>query len=296
MSWSIVVSILLCLQFSSFTLLRSYFVDDTPTTTVLLHVEILKCVVSFVCSLKRLQHMFTRPCAIAVPASCFIVMNIVSYWVVADISATTYVMLLQLKIPMTCFLSYMILQSYYSHTQLFAIFLICISCVNICNKSEVKNSVLELWHVGGMLLEVILSALCSVYMQRMFDSDVSKLWLRNLELSMLSIPFYVATTFYHNASFQCSLLGYGFALLGGIGGILVGLMLTYCGAVEKTLVSAISLVVVTIVEHILYARTPKLSHLSFYTICIASVMFYSWDKLILNKNEATKPLLGEDKS
>jgi len=133
-------------------------------------------------------------------------------------------------------------------------------------------------------------------MQCIFDSDVSKLWLRNLELSLLSIPFYVAITLYHNASFQCSLLGYGFAFLGGIGGILVGLMLTYCGAVEKTLVSAISLVVITVVEHILYARTPKLSHLSFYTICIASVILYSWEKLKLGKNEVTKPLLEEDKS
>ena len=128
----IIVSVLLLIQFSAFSLVRSVLNDDTPTPTVLLYVEIIKFCISIVCAKNIRTNIFKRPLAIFVPTICFVCMNIVSYGVIAHISATTYVMMMQLKIPMTCIVSFIVLKSRYSWNQLFCIFLICLSCVNIC--------------------------------------------------------------------------------------------------------------------------------------------------------------------
>ena len=295
----ILISCLLLLQFSSFSLIRSTIKDNTPTSTVLLYVEIIKFCISTICAKNRRENLCQRPFAILVPASCFICMNIVSYYVVSEISATTYVMLMQLKIPMTCLVSFFILKSTYARNQIFCIFLICLSCMNICyNKKEIKNDYsLNFITTGGCILEVFLSALCSVYMQKMFDNNMDLLWIRNMELSFLSILFYISVILYNDYPFQCSFVGYVFSALGACGGILVALTLIYCGAVEKTIASSMAIVVVAIAEHVIYNQYPKITNVSFYFICFASVLMYHSEKL-LNKRDSEKhigtPLLSEE--
>lgn len=293
------VSILLLIQFSSFSLLRSLLSDSTPICTVLLYVEILKLLVSSICARDRRSNLFQRPFAILVPTLSFVLMNLISYWVVSNTSATAYVMLMQLKIPMTCVVSYCVLNLRYSIDKIFCIFLICVSCMNICvSKKELKSNSLNFLTIGGCLVEVFLSSLCSVYMQKIFENKLELLWIRNMELSFLSMIFYICMIVFNDYPFNCSFVGYIFSVLGASGGILVALTLIYCGAVEKTIASSLSLVVVGIIEHIIYNRYPSITIGSFYIICFVSVLMYHSDILSKKEREILKspstPLLSEE--
>ncbi len=295
----IVVSVLLLIQFSSFSLARSAIEDDTPTSTVLLYVEIIKFCVSTACAQNKHANLCQKPFAILVPTLCFVCMNIVSYYVVSQISATTYVMLMQLKIPMTSIVSFVLLKSKYSINQMFCIFLICLSCMNICySKKEIKHiSHLNIITIGGCILEVFLSSMCSVYMQKMFDNKLDLLWIRNMELSFLSMLFYTCIILYNNYPFKCSLVGYMFSALGACGGILVALTLIYCGAVEKTIASSMAIVVVAIAEHLIYNTFPVITNVSFYSICFASVFMYHAEKLNkVSEKNVDYPLLREEQA
>ena len=53
--------------------------------------------------------------------------------------------------------------------------------------------------VLGLTLETALSGLISVYMQSIFQMHVGVMWRRNVQLSALSVLFYLATSLYTNA-------------------------------------------------------------------------------------------------
>ena len=296
----IVVSLLLLVQFSCFSLLRSALNDSTPASLVMFYTELIKLCISFVCANEKKGELFRNPFATLLPTICFVCMNMVGYTVAAQMSATTYVMMMQLRIPMTCLVSYLVLDARYSCNQMFCIFLICLSCMNICyDKREISPNVsLDVVHIGGCLLQVSLSALCAVYMQRVFERNVALLWVRNVELSLISIPFYACIIAYYEIPLHCSSVGYLFSVIGALGGILVALTLIYGDAVEKTLATSMALVVVAIAEHVIYGHWPRLTNVSFYTICFASVLAYNVEKWKTNSENNTvhTPLLNEEKT
>lgn len=290
-----VVSFCLCMQFASFSLLRSMLHDTTPVCTVLFYVELLKFAVSLCMMRGQLKGCFSRPFHICAPILIYTIMNMVSYIVIAHIPASTYVMLLQLKLPMTCIVSCLSLSQRKGVQQTIAILLVCISCANIVNKNSIDNSRIDPIYVLGTLLECALSAISSVYMQIVFENDIKNLWIRNLEFSFLSLPIYTSIILFNDYPWTCTRIGYMFSGLGALGGILVALSLIFTDAIEKTLSSSLSIIVVTISEHVIYRKVPSFVSISFYAICLLSVLLYSSNTLCEAKSdEAYKPLIARD--
>lgn len=288
-----VICFFLCLQFSSFSLLRSFLKDKTPICTVLIYSEIIKLIV---CSFfaKDIKSNICTEKIILVPAAIFIIMNIVSYTLLYEISATTYVILMQLKLPITCMVSYLAVNKNFSLNKIFSVFLICLCSINICKSKQVTKQYINFRQLFFALSEVLLSSFCSVYLQKIFR-DKQQIWIRNIELCLISIPFYVALTYYNESTFLTTYIGIMFSALASLGGILVALSLLYCGAVGKTLVSSCSLMVVTITEHILYNTTPSFSVFTFYVISITSLIYYNYDTIEGgNSKTLSRPLLEEE--
>tara|TARA_B100001989_G_C24546327_1_gene471045 strand:+ start:1712 stop:2464 length:753 start_codon:yes stop_codon:yes gene_type:complete len=232
---------------------------------------------------------------IILPALMFIVMNIVSYNLVSEISATTYVMLMQLKLPATCIISYLTLQKKFTNQKIFSVFLVCICSINICNEKQVTKHYITITNIIFALSEVILSSICSIYLQKIFR-EKQTIWIRNVELCIFSIPFYIFIIFHSENTFVTTRTGLLFSLLASCGGILVALSLLYCGAVGKTLVSSASLVMVTTVEHILYQTIPKFYLITFYIISTTSLIYYNHDIFEFDESKVavSRPLLGEE--
>ena len=272
---ALLVSSGLCLQYALFSLLRSALHDDTPVYTVLLYVELLKGAVSLFMARRLLDRVCARPLPILAPVACFMLMNIVSYNVISHVPATVYVMVMQLKLPATYACSYVALSKQLTIHQTIAVAFICISCANISQKSPIDNSRIEPLYILGMLLETVCSALSSVYMQKVFANDLANLWIRNVELSACSLPAYAALIAYHDHPWTCTPVGYLFACLGAAGGVLVALTLIHGDAVEKTISSSVSVLLVALCEHAMHRKAPSVSSASFYSICLLSVLLYA---------------------
>lgn len=289
----VVICFFLCLQFSSFSLLRSFLKDTTPICTVLLYSEVIKLVV---CSFfaKDISSNICTEKMILIPAAIFIVMNIVSYTLLCEISATTYVMLMQLKLPTTCIVSYLTINKKFSHGKIFSVLLICLSSLNICKSKQVTKQYITFRQIFFALSEVLLSSFCSVYLQKIFK-DKQHIWVRNIEFCFISIPFYLSLIYYNESTLSVTYIGIIFSTLASLGGILVALSLLYCGAVGKTLVSSCSLVVVTTIEHILYNTTPSFSTFTFYLISVISLIYYNYDTIESGSSKIlSRPLLEEE--
>jgi drug/metabolite transporter (DMT)-like permease len=271
---ALLVSIGLCLQYAAFSLCRSMLHDTTPVYTVLFYVELLKLVVSFFMARRQLDKFCARPLAILVPVLCFMLMNIASYIVVTNVPATVYVMVMQLKLPATYVCSYFTLSKKMTLHQTFAVAFICISCANIAQRNPIGNQV-ESIYILGMLFETALSALSTVYMQKVFENNLETLWIRNVEMSVCSLPAYAALILYNDYSWRCTSIGYLFSCLGAIGGVLVALTLIYTDAVAKTISSSISVLLVTLCEHVIYREVPSVAFASFFTVALLSVLLYS---------------------
>ena len=288
-----VVCFFLCLQFSSFSLLRSLLKDTTPICTILLYSEVMKLIVCSFFTKNIKSNIFTEK-MILIPAAIFVVMNIVSYTLLCEISATMYVMLMQLKLPTTCLFSYLTLNKSFSNSKFFSVVLIFLCSINICKSKQVTTQYINFRQLCFALSEVLLSSFCSVYLQKIFK-DKQHLWVRNIELCFISIPFYGALIYYNDNTFLTTYVGIMFSTLASSGGILVALSLLYCGAVGKTLVSSCSLVVVTTTEHILYNTVPSFSTFTFYVISVISLIYYNYDTIESDNSKIlSRPLLEEE--
>ena len=278
---SIIVSILLCIQFSIFSVTRSYIKDTTPINVVLLYSEILKLLYSFLMSYDDRHLLFKDVTKVIPVCALFIVSNIISFWTMTKVSASIYVMFMQLKLLWTMLLSKVITGKIFTVPQVFSVIILFICCINVASRKNINNSEIELLPILSMITETLISSACGIYTQKMFENSNKKTWLRNTELSVLSIPFYLTVCFYMNYSVYMTNYGCIFSFLAAIGGILVAYTILYCGAMTKNVATAFSIIVVTSSEHILYFKVPSFSNSSFYMIGSLCVLLYSFSS---NKN------------
>lgn len=273
---SVTVSVLLCVQFSIFSVTRSYIKDTTPISVLLLYSEFLKFVYSFLMSYKERHILFKDVTKVLPVCALFIVSNIISFWSMTKVSASIYVMFMQLKLPWTMILSKIITDKIFTVPQVFSVIILFICCINVASRKNMNNSELEFLPILSMVTETLISSTCGIYIQKMFDNSNKKTWLRNTELSILSIPFYLTVCFYKNYSVYITNYGWMFSFLAAIGGILVAYTILYCGAMTKNVVTAFSIIVVTTSEHIIYFKVPTFSNSSFYLIGSLCVLLYSF--------------------
>lgn len=271
---NLILSLALCLLTSGFCIFRSYITQATCTPLILLYSELLK---GFVSALFVIRSGDIRICSnvkpIVPPAVCFIVQNMVSFWTITQVPASVYVMFMQLKLLWTMLCSRIILHKSINTVQMICALFITISCVNIVQKNNFHKHINTL-AVIGLLVETLLSALSSIYIQRMFDSSTHLMWLRNVELSLLSLPIYIGLMWNDSCSVFPTNLEVYFAVLAAMNGILVALVLTHCGATEKTLITSCAIVLTACVEHFIYQKLPSLNNASFYAICALSVFLF----------------------
>ena len=273
------IMIALCLQYTTFSILRSEMPDTTCNSTVLFYSELFK--LAFSLAMVYLQNtwsdLFRKLYIILIPALVFLLMNLINFWTITQIPASLYVIMMQFKLPWTLILSMIFLHATYTKHHIIFILFICVSCANIVliNNNENVLKYAGLLPTVAMVTETFLSALMGVYLEKMFENSAQTMWIRNVELSILSLPIYGSITYMKNCSFIPSQLGITFAMLCSLGGILVAFSIVYSGALTKTVVTSSSIILVTICESIIHNIVPGIQQLSFYFIGLFSIIFYN---------------------
>jgi len=275
-----VVLVVLCLQNSIFTVLRRYsqgtLQEKYSSHEVLLVAELIKigyCYLQIhfagrrreygqVSAPSRILYLLRRSSKMLALAVLYGAMNILSFVALRNVSAGPFAVLAQLKILTTAACSSLLLGRRYTPAQWRALLQLTLGVLLFSaplfekggGASAGGNAALG---TAAVLTEVTLSGFASIYFEKVIKTDPETLsiWERNLQLAFWSLPVYalflLQSDAHHALGSHWSPVAIALSCLGAAGGLLVALSIRYGDSVLKTLATAGSIVLSSLLDHCL---------------------------------------------
>ena len=313
---AIAIPVLLAVQSSGFVLLRAHQVLDECDSIVLFWNEILKMAVALGMSIRHRRSLAEYASGLHValfPVGCFTAMNLLSFWSLKRIPASLSAILIQLKLVFAALFVWLFLGTRVSASRAFAIVAIFLGCAAVAVLSRQEGelggggeevglggvaSQERMLAVLGLVMEAMLSGLAAVYMQSIFNMSLDTMWVRNVQLALISALVYLGNAWRAvsapNAFWAlagpgaggevCSLRmsgeGWVLAAVSASGGVLVALSLLYVGAVGKAVATGASIALTLVLEHLMMLRRwPTLLQTLLALAVLNGVAQYSADGL-----------------
>lgn len=241
----------------------------------------------------------------AVPALIFLAMNLLSFVSLHRISASAFTLIQQSKLIATAVLSRLVLDKRISSsrwralgTLLCAVLIICFetrpqekapSCTpagqdasaeashGAAAADRARRAAEYVVGVSAVSLEAILSGFSNVYFERVLKSTSLSLWERNVQLAGYSLLIYVPMAMWEHGSllYGWSSLTWVIAFLGALGGILIGLVISYMDSITKNLALSVAIVLTACIDHLCFDGPMTLNIISSAAIIITSIVSYS---------------------
>uniref|UniRef100_A0A914I5B6 UDP-galactose transporter n=1 Tax=Globodera rostochiensis TaxID=31243 RepID=A0A914I5B6_GLORO len=262
---------------------------------------------------------FVDTLKVGIPASIYLVQNILVYLAIEQLDGGTYIVTYQLKILTTAMFTVLILKRRLSFFQWMALLVLVagVAIVLYCDKNDCevfssepqitsnasllakttnstsiststdrlnckkeKNAFLGLLYV---LVACFLSGFAGIYFEKILKGSEVSIWLRNVQLSVLSMPILLAIIGVQDFDvIQRKGFMYGFdyiiwsiVLLQAVGGLVVAVVIKYADNILKAFATAVSILVATIASIILLNTKPKLMFFLGAALVIAAVVIYS---------------------
>ena len=241
----------------------------------------------------------------AVPALIFLAMNLLSFVALHRISASAFTLIQQSKLIATAVLSRVVLDKRLSTARWRALFTLLCAVLIICfetrptrdrgcadgssssaggggstaatSESAALRAAEYLVGVSAVTLEAILSGFSNVYFERVLKSTSLSLWERNVQLAGYSLCIYVPMALWEHGSllYGWSALTWVIAFLGALGGILIGLVISYMDSITKNLALSVAIVLTACVDHMCFDGPMTLNIIAAASIIITSIVSYS---------------------
>lgn len=233
-------------------------------------------------------------------AGIYAAMNILSFVAFQGIGAGEFTVCAQLKVLTTAGFSVIVLGTTLSGTKWRALAVLVLGCILVAspslqgNDNERDASIVALGY-SAVLSEVVLSGFASIYFEKIVKSttEIITIWERNFQLSVYSIGMYslfilLERSPRRNAWDNWSSLTVIVATLGAAGGILVAATLKYADAILKTLATAGSIVISTVLGHFLLAGPLDIVMALGAIAVIMSIFNYTMDTSVIGVNATSK--------
>lgn len=238
----------------------------------------------------RYWYLATHSKAMLVPASLYLMMNILGFVSLGKIDAVTFIVVSQMKVFSTALCSVLVLGRDLSAGQWRALLLLVLGAVLISNQSAPADDTVDQrastdYLIGLLAIstDVALCGFVSIYFEKVLKcrEEVYSVWDRNFQLAMWSILIYLPPMIYHNPTDPFA--GWSptaglCAVVGGVGGILAAFCLKYADAILKTLATTISIVCVSAFNVLIMGNELTLPVAIGGLVVIVSVFNYNNDK------------------
>lgn len=250
---------------------------------------------------------------VCVPSMVYIVQNNLLYVSASHLDAATYQVTYQLKILTTAMFAVVILRRKLFSTQWAALILLLVGIifVQLAQTEEpdvayaaaasrpVQNRLLGLWAAIGACF---LSGFAGIYFEKILKGAEISVWMRNVQLSLLSIPFGAITCFLNDGSHILKdgfFFGYdGFiwylVLLQAGGGLIVAVVVKYADNILKGFATSLAIIISCVASIYLFEFNLTLQFSAGAALVIASIFLYGYDPTKGGK-VATRPSLDEEK-
>ncbi len=131
--------------------------------------------------------------------------------------------------------------------------------------------------VSAVSLEAILSGFSNVYFERVLKSTSLSLWERNVQLAGYSLCIYLPMALWEHGSllYGWSGLTWIVAFLGALGGILIGLVISYMDSITKNLALSVAIILTACVDYLCFDGPMTLNIVAAAAVIITSILQYS---------------------
>ncbi|XP_055373865.1 UDP-N-acetylglucosamine transporter [Condylostylus longicornis] len=230
---------------------------------------------------------------VCVPSLVYIVQNNLLYVSASHLDAATYQVTYQMKILTTALFAVFILRRKLLNTQWGSLVLLVIGVVlvqlaqtekeNVLSPGNLEqNRLLGLWAALGACF---LSGFAGIYFEKILkDADIS-VWMRNVQLSLLSLPFGALTCVVndgHRISNNGFFFGYDsfiwyLILLQAGGGLIVAVVVKYADNILKGFATSLAIIISCIASIYLFNFQLTMQFSLGAMIVIASIFLYGYD-------------------
>nr|XP_033322616.1 UDP-N-acetylglucosamine transporter [Megalopta genalis]XP_033322617.1 UDP-N-acetylglucosamine transporter [Megalopta genalis] len=225
---------------------------------------------------------------VCVPSLLYIIQNNLLYVSASNLDAATHQVTYQLKILTTAFFAVVILRKSLKNTQWGAVILLVIGVILVqlarTSESAISSEIEQNRILGfsAALSACFLSGFAGIYFEKILkDSDIS-VWMRNVQLSFLSLPFGLITSFINDGSTirkQGFFFGYDLfvcylVVLQAGGGLIVAMVVKYADNILKGFATSLAIIISCIASIYLFDFNLTLQFAVGAVLVICSIFLY----------------------
>ncbi|XP_021184578.2 UDP-N-acetylglucosamine transporter [Helicoverpa armigera] len=193
---------------------------------------------------------------VCVPSFLYIVQNNLLYVSASNLDAATYQVTYQLKILTTAFFAVLVLKRQLKKWQWFALAILAAGVALVQLSSTEKTNVAKphlpeqskILGFSAALAACFISGFAGIYFEKVLkESDIS-VWMRNVQLSLLSLPFGTITYLVNEGTQNNLLKGFdGFVwylvILQAAGGLIVAVVVKYADNILKGFATSVAIII-----------------------------------------------------
>jgi UDP-sugar transporter A1/2/3 len=225
---------------------------------------------------------------VCVPSFVYVVQNNLLYVAASHLDAATYQVTYQLKILTTAVFSVLILRKKLQFLQWMALLILLLGVILVqLAQTEDANPVItengEQNRVLGFVAAIAaccLSGFAGIYFEKILKGSNISVWMRNVQLSLCSIPFAFITCIFNDRS---ALVDKGFfygydwfviylVVLQALGGLLVAMVVKYADNILKGFATSLA-IIVSCAASIVFFDFHLTTQFSFGTLLVISSIF-----------------------
>ena len=230
---------------------------------------------------------------VCVPSFLYLIQNNLLYVAVENLDVATFQITYQLKILTTAIFSVLILKRHLIRTQWLSLFILVIgvALVQLSGSTEMKKTSEKELRVQNqslglvcVLTACILSGLGGIYFEKILKGSTVSVWIRNIQLSLLSIPMGIFVAYFkHSEGIQENGFFFGYdsfviylIFLNAMGGVLVGVVVKYADMILKGFASSIAIVITCMASVFLFGFIVSTQFTIGAFVVIASIFLYGY--------------------
>ncbi|GLH12923.1 UDP-galactose transporter senju [Gryllus bimaculatus] len=226
---------------------------------------------------------------VSIPSLVYIVQNNLLYVSASHLDAATYQVTYQLKILTTAMFTFLILKRSLLFNQWVAliILLIGVVLVQLAQTDDgpvngIKQN--RLIGFGAALSACILSGFAGIYFEKILKGSDISVWMRNVQLSFLSLPFGLFTCLLYDWNkiwYDGFFFGYNYfvwylVVLQAGGGLIVAVVVKYADNILKGFATSLAIVISCVVSVYLFNFNLTSQFVSGALLVICSIFMYNY--------------------
>lgn len=226
---------------------------------------------------------------VGIPSLIYLVQNNLLYVAAGNLDVATYQITYQLKILTTAVFSVLMLNKKLIKLQWFSL-VVLVAGVAMVQLSDSKESVSDreqsrLVGFGAALSACVLSGLAGVYFEKILKGSAEvSVWMRNVQLSLLSLPLGFGMAFVKDGADIASngfFFGYDLFVMylvgmNATGGLLVAVVVKYADNILKGFACSLAIIFSSIISIFLFGFQLSLQFVAGGALVIGSIFLYGY--------------------